>query len=75
MYTFITVQAFLFVSSVLTPGTIFLLILGAINTAYPTLPLYGAMLVNLIPIVVFIVLCFSASPDIQVSPLFCYSLL
>ena len=54
-------------SSILTPGTIFLLILGAINTAYPTLPLYGAMLVNLVPIVVFIILCFSASSDIQVT--------
>ncbi|KAK7112101.1 chitin synthase chs-2-like [Littorina saxatilis] len=66
-FLFIAYQAFLFVSSLLTPGTIFLLILGAINTAYPTLPLYGAMLLNLLPVIVFIILCFSASGDVQIS--------
>nr|KAG5714920.1 hypothetical protein BaRGS_000408 [Batillaria attramentaria] len=64
---FIAYQTFLFVSSVLTPGTIFLLILGAINTAYPTLPLYGAMLLNLIPVLIFIILCFVAKTEIQIA--------
>lgn len=59
-------QTFLFVSSILTPGTIFLLIFGAINTAYPELPLYVAMLLNFAPVLVFIILCFVARSEIQV---------
>ncbi|CAL1539833.1 unnamed protein product [Lymnaea stagnalis] len=64
---FIAYQLVLLVSGMITPGTIFLLILGAINTAYPEIPLYGAMLINLIPVVVFVILCFKASSQIQLS--------
>ncbi|XP_076442789.1 chitin synthase chs-2-like [Babylonia areolata] len=64
---FIAYQTFLFISSLLTPGTIFLLILGAINTAYPTLPLYGALVLNCLPLVLFLVLCFTASDNAQIS--------
>ncbi|ESO97576.1 hypothetical protein LOTGIDRAFT_208748 [Lottia gigantea] len=62
---YIMYQVFLFVSSILTPGTIFLLILGAFNTAYPTVPLYVALILNLLPVVVFIILCYSATENIQ----------
>jgi len=56
----------LMVSTILTPGTIFLMILGAINMAYPQLSLYWALVLNLVPIAVFILLCFVSKPDIQV---------
>ncbi|XP_067661074.1 chitin synthase chs-2-like [Haliotis asinina] len=62
---YILYQGLLFVSSVLTPGTIFLIIFSAINTAYPELPLYGAMLLNLLPMVIFTILIFTAKDDIQ----------
>jgi len=54
------------VSSILTPGTIFLMILGAINMAYPQLSLYWALVLNLVPIAVFILLCFVTESNIQV---------
>ncbi|XP_025102509.1 chitin synthase chs-2-like isoform X2 [Pomacea canaliculata] len=66
-FPFIVYQTFLFVSSILTPGTIFLLIFGAINTAYPELPLYVAMLLNFAPVLVFIILCFVARSEIQIA--------
>ncbi|XP_041374203.1 chitin synthase chs-2-like [Gigantopelta aegis] len=64
---FIGYQVFLFVSSVLTPGTIFMLIFGAINTAYPEMSLYAAMLANLVPVGIFVILCFTAKDDIQIT--------
>ena len=63
---YIAYQMLLMVSSILTPGTIFLLILGAISLAYPELPLYGSMLLNLIPVALFILLTFVAKGNHQV---------
>ncbi|KAH9523950.1 Chitin synthase, class 2, partial [Bulinus truncatus] len=60
-------QLVLFISGMITPGTIFLLIVSAINTAYPEIPLYGALLINLIPVALFSIVCFKASPDTQAS--------
>ncbi|KAK6165558.1 hypothetical protein SNE40_022465 [Patella caerulea] len=59
-------QAALFLSSVLTPGTIFLLILGAFNTAYPDISLHVALIFNLLPVVIFIIMCYTASEDVQI---------
>ncbi|XP_046547881.1 chitin synthase chs-2-like [Haliotis rubra] len=64
---YILYQGLLFVSSVLTPGTIFLIIFSAINTAYPELPLYAAMLLNLFPMIIFTILIFTAKDDIQIA--------
>ncbi|XP_046337442.2 chitin synthase chs-1-like [Haliotis rufescens] len=66
-FLYIMYQGLLFVSSVLTPGTIFLIIFSAINTAYPELPLYAAMILNLVPVVIFVVLLFTAKDDIQIA--------
>lgn len=63
---YIAYQMLLMVSSILTPGTIFLLILGAISLAYPDLPLYGSMLLNLFPVALFILLTFVAKGNHQV---------
>jgi len=54
------------VSSILTPGTIFLMILGAINLAYPEVDLWVALLINIVPVAIMVLLCFKAKPDTQV---------
>jgi len=54
------------VSSILTPGTIFLMVLGAINLAYPTIDLWVALLMNALPVSIMVVLCFKAKSDTQV---------
>ncbi|XP_046543810.1 chitin synthase chs-2-like [Haliotis rubra] len=64
---FMLYQMFLFTFSVITPGTIFMLIVGALTTAYPAIPLYGSFVINLIPIIIFVLLCFKTSTDVQLS--------
>lgn len=63
---YIAYQMGLMVSSVLTPGTIFLMIISALNMAYPDLSLYMSLLINLIPIVIYVALIFFAKSEIQV---------
>lgn len=62
---YIFYQGLLMVSSILTPGTIFLMILGAINLAYPEIDLWVALLVNVIPVAIMVLLCFKAKSDTQ----------
>nr|XP_034301297.1 chitin synthase chs-2 isoform X1 [Crassostrea gigas] len=64
---YILYQMFLMICSLLTPGTIFLMILGAISMAFPTIPPFAGMLVNLIPVSGMIILCFVAKPNIQLA--------
>ena len=59
-------QLLLFVSSMLTPATIFLLIVGAINTAFQEIDLMQALFINLAPVVIFLVICLTARSKIQV---------
>ncbi|GFR97723.1 LOW QUALITY PROTEIN: chitin synthase, partial [Elysia marginata] len=54
-------------TGLVTPATIFLLILGAITTAYPEIPLYGALLLNVLPVAIFVMLCLKATSKTQVS--------
>lgn len=63
---YIMYQMLLMVSSILTPGTIFLMVLGALNMAYPSLSLYWALAINLLPVGIFILLCYLAKSDTQV---------
>jgi chitin synthase len=65
-YKFFPLQGLLMVSSILTPGTIFLMVLGAINLAYPEIELWMALLVNAIPVAIMVLLCFKAKGDTQV---------
>nr|KAG5714884.1 hypothetical protein BaRGS_000372 [Batillaria attramentaria] len=60
-------QLLLFVSSLLTPATIFLLIVGAINTAFPEIDLMQALFLNLAPVLLFLVVCLTARSKIQLS--------
>ena len=54
-------------STILTPGTIFLLVVGALTAAFPAVPLYGSLILNLLPVALYVVLCFMASTQTQVS--------
>ncbi|XP_053385980.1 chitin synthase chs-2-like isoform X2 [Mercenaria mercenaria] len=64
---YIGLQAFWFLSSLVTPGVLLLMIVGAINLIYSDLSLIGSLLINLIPIVVFVLLCFFGSTDHQLN--------
>lgn len=55
---FMAYQLLLFCSSLLTPATVFLLITGALNTAFPDLDLIKSLLINAIPVGLFLVACF-----------------
>ena len=59
-------QLLLFCSSLLTPATIFLLITGALNTAFPAFDLMKSLLVNAIPIGLFLLSCFFLESKWQV---------
>ena len=54
-------------STILTPGTIFLMVVGALTVAFPTMPLFGSLILNLLPVTLFVVLCFVAKTQTQVS--------
>jgi len=64
---YISYQVMMMVSSILTPGTIFLMIVGSINLAFPSLSLYNSLLINIIPIVIFVILIFFTKPNMQVT--------
>lgn len=64
---YVLYQALLMVSSILTPGTIFLMILGAINLAYPEIDLWYGLLINTVPVAAMILLCFKAKPQTQLN--------
>lgn len=56
-------QTYLFVSSIVTPGTIFLVILGALIKAFPDLPLWVALLLNIAPVAVLMIICVTTDKD------------
>ncbi|ESO82502.1 hypothetical protein LOTGIDRAFT_91642, partial [Lottia gigantea] len=64
---YIMYQMGLMASSIVTPGTIFLLIVGAITTAFPELPLFGSLILNIIPVGIFIIMCFTTKTSTQLA--------
>ncbi|GFO32467.1 chitin synthase c [Plakobranchus ocellatus] len=62
---YIVYQSALMASSILTPGTIFMLIVGALTAAYPDIPLFGSFIINIIPVAALIVLVFTAKSSTQ----------
>ncbi|XP_041375046.1 chitin synthase chs-2-like [Gigantopelta aegis] len=64
---YIIYQMIMMASSIITPGTIFLLVTGAINVALPSIPLYGAFILNVIPIAIFVLLVLFAKSDTQLA--------
>ncbi|KAK3602567.1 hypothetical protein CHS0354_021163 [Potamilus streckersoni] len=63
MYIFY--QTFLLFTSILTPGTILLMIVGALTMAFKALPLWVALLVTILPLAAFIAICFNARTKTQ----------
>jgi len=55
----------LMVGSILGPGSIFLMLIGAFNTAFGVSN-FDSFLYNVAPVAIFIIVCFFASSDVQV---------
>ncbi|KAK7493270.1 hypothetical protein BaRGS_00015396, partial [Batillaria attramentaria] len=65
---YIIYQLCLLLSGIITPGTIFLLIVGAISAATAGgIPLWTGLLINSIPIAIFVLLCFKADSATQLA--------
>ncbi|XP_041374233.1 chitin synthase chs-2-like [Gigantopelta aegis] len=64
---YIIYQMIMMASSIITPGTIFLLVTGATNIALPSIPLYGALILNIIPIAIFVLLVLFAKSETQLA--------
>ncbi|KAL8565048.1 hypothetical protein ACOMHN_003424 [Nucella lapillus] len=65
---YIIYQLALLASGIITPGTIFLLIVGAIsNATQDSIPLWAGLMLNGIPIILFVVLCFKANSATQLA--------
>ncbi|XP_071150061.1 chitin synthase chs-2-like isoform X2 [Mytilus edulis] len=64
-FLYIVYQVFLFISTILTPGTIFMIILGALIVGFKTIPTWVALLLNLTPVIMFILMCLYGSKDRQ----------
>lgn len=65
-FLYIIYQLLLFISSIITPGTIFLLIVGALNSAFK-LNLLTSLFVNLTPVLLYLIACFVATSKWQVN--------
>ncbi|CAL8111798.1 unnamed protein product [Orchesella dallaii] len=63
-YPYIGYQIFLMVGTILGPGTIFLMLVGAFAVAFK-LDQWDSFLYNFIPILLFILVCFFCKSDIQ----------
>ncbi|CAC5393469.1 CHS1 [Mytilus coruscus] len=64
-FLYIVYHVFLFVSTLLTPGSIFMLILGAIILGFEAIPPWLALILNLIPVGIFLLMCLYASSQRQ----------
>ncbi|XP_046581084.1 chitin synthase-like [Haliotis rubra] len=64
---YIIYQLGLFVSSVVTPGTVFMLIVGALSSSFQSITLTTSFLINLAPLVIFVILCFKTSTKTQLT--------
>ncbi|CAC5405894.1 CHS1 [Mytilus coruscus] len=64
-FLYIVYQFILFVSTILTPGTVFMIILGALIVGFESIPPWLALILNLIPVIVFILMCLYTSTERQ----------
>ncbi|KAF4523723.1 hypothetical protein B566_EDAN011587 [Ephemera danica] len=70
---YITYQILLMVGSILGPGTILLMLVGAFNTVFGW-SLGTSMLVNVIPIIVYMLVCYFATSKTQITVAMIYSI-
>ena len=69
---YIIYQALLLGTSIVGPGTIFMMMIGALDVALGgRLGILWSGILNFIPLVIFIILCFVAKSETQVG-FFCY---
>ncbi|XP_061173520.1 chitin synthase chs-2-like [Saccostrea echinata] len=64
---YLVYHMFLFASSIITPGTIFLMILGATVLAFPVIPLWVAFIINITLIGIFMLSCVFAEEKTQLT--------
>lgn len=62
---YIAYQLLLFLSSMVTPATIFLLVVGALNSAFQ-IDLITSLCINLVPLLLFLISCFTVQSKWQV---------
>lgn len=62
---YILYQASLMLGTILSPGTIFLMLVGAVNTAFG-LPTQYSFYLNFTPVLSFVLVCFFCKTDIQI---------
>ncbi|XP_014768206.1 chitin synthase chs-1 [Octopus bimaculoides] len=62
---YIIYQTGLMAVSIITPATIFLLVVGALTAAFPSISLTASLFINLIPVVIMLFLCFVSPEDTQ----------
>lgn len=62
---YIIYQAMLMFGTILGPGTIFLMLVGAMNAVFH-ISNWDSFIINLIPILFYIVICFSCPSEIQI---------
>lgn len=60
-------QMMLMVGTILGPGTIFLMLVGAFVAAFPTIDMWTSFIMNMIPIIVFMISCIFLKSKHQVS--------
>ena len=44
----------------------FLLVVGALTAAFPSVPLFGSLILNLLPVILFVLFCFVTTTQTQV---------
>lgn len=64
-FLYIIYQAMLMIGTILGPGTIFLMLVGAMVAVF-RISNWDSFLLNLIPILIFIVVCFTCKNDVQI---------
>lgn len=62
---YIIYQGMLMLGTVLGPGTIFLMLVGAVNAVF-RISNWDSFIMNIVPILFFIVICFTTKNDIQI---------
>ncbi|CAI9738742.1 Hypothetical predicted protein [Octopus vulgaris] len=62
---YIVYQTGLMAVSIITPATIFLLVVGALSAAFPSISLTASLFINLVPVVIMLFLCFVTPEDTQ----------
>ncbi len=64
-FPYIVYQGMLMVGTILGPGTIFLMLVGAVNAVF-RISNWDSFIMNIVPILFFILICFVAKNDIQI---------